>query len=382
MKLHHGFDSNKSSYSVPPSPLTLALSRWAEELKKDFERDFLLTGISQGFRITSADSHFVSVDCKNYLSATCVDNFSKVESQIRTELELGRYIQVAEKPVIISSMGAVPKSDPNKIRLIHDCSRPVGRNLNSYASVNSVKYDSVDEATRLLSPGGYMAKIDLQSAYRSVPIHRDCYTTTGIKWTFSGSEDTTYMFDSRLPFGASMSPGIFQRITSSIQRMMQRRGYVTLVYLDDFLILAATAQECYRAFHVLVSLLQRLGFTINWDKVSYPCQKLTFLGVLIDSVNRTLALPEEKLQNLRQLLFTWHEKRRATKLELQQLLGKLAWAARVIKGGRTFVRRLIDLMCTVKRKHHHIRLPSSARADIILVVSLLHPIQRYCEFHC
>lgn len=64
------------------------------------------------------------------------------------------------------------------------------------------------------------------------------------------------MFDSRLPFGASMSPGIFQRITSSIQRMMQRRGYVTLVYLDDFLILAATAQECYRAFHDLVSLLQ------------------------------------------------------------------------------------------------------------------------------
>lgn len=117
MKLDHGFDSNKSSDSVPPSPLILALSRWAEELKEDFERDFLLTGISQGFRITSADSHFVSVDCKNYLSATCVENFSKVESQIRTELELGRYIQVAEKPVIISSIGAVPKSDPNKIRL-------------------------------------------------------------------------------------------------------------------------------------------------------------------------------------------------------------------------------------------------------------------------
>lgn len=353
-----------NSYVVPPSPLSQALVVWAHELKGDFDADFLLDGIAEGFFITNPGSRFVPVDCKNYSSATCAETADKVERQINIELEAGRYIKVCDKPTIVSSIGAVPKSDPGKIRIIHDCSRPLGKNLNSYATVSAVQYDTVDQATRLLTPGGFMAKIDLHSAYRSVPIHRECYDGTGLKWTFAGQDKPTYLIDSRLPFGASMSPGVFQRLTSSVQRMMRRRGYEVLVYLDDFLILGATAEKCYSAFNALVSLLDSLGFTINWGKVIYPCQKLVFLGVVIDSVNRTLALPDNKLQNLRLLLQTWRRKKRATKQELQQLLGKLNWAARVIKSGRTFVRRLIDLMCSVKRKHHHVRLTASARADI------------------
>ena len=337
---------------------------WADELQDEADSEFLLAGIVHGFRITTAGAEFVSVDCKNYSSATCSENYDKVEAQIHMEIDSGRYIEVKDKPTIISSMGAVPKSDPAKIRLIHDCSRPLGRNLNSYATVDAVTYDTVDEATRLLPPGGFMAKVDLRSAYRSVPIHKDCYEATGLRWTFTGQDEPTYLIDTRLPFGASMSPGVFQRLTSSVQRMMRRRGFCVLVYLDDFLVLAETAEDCFVAFTVLVDLLQKLGFTINWDKVVFPCQRLTFLGVLIDSVNRTVALPEDKLQNLRELLLTWSTKKRATKLQLQQLIGKLAWAARVIKGGRTFVRRLIDLMCSLKHKHHHLRLTSSARADI------------------
>ena len=50
--------------------------------------------------------------------------------------------------------------------------------------------------------------------------------------------------------------------------------------------------------------------------------------------------------------------------QLQQLIGRLNWGAKVIKGGRTFLRRLIDLMCSLKRRHHHIRLNTSAKADI------------------
>jgi hypothetical protein len=58
-----------------------------------------------------------------------------------------------------------------------------------------------------------------------------------------------------------------------------------------------------------------------------------------------------------------HQKK-ATKKELQQLIGKLNWAARVVRGGRTFLRRLIDIMCSLKYKRHHIRITASARADI------------------
>ena len=64
------------------------------------------------------------------------------------------------------------------------------------------------------------------------------------------------------------------------------------------------------------------------------------------------------------MLSVWLKKKKAMKQELQQLIGKLNWAARVVRGGRKFLRRLIDLMCTLKRKHYHVRLSAEARADI------------------
>jgi len=36
----------------------------------------------------------------------------------------------------------------------------------------------------------------------------------------------------------------------------------------------------------------------------------------------------------------------------------------VVKGGRSFLRRLIDFMCKIKAKHHHARIDASSRADI------------------
>ena len=89
----------------------------------------------------------------------------------------------------------------------------------------------------LLPAEGFMAKIDFSVAYRIVPIHPECYSATGLQWTFSGATTPSYMFDSRLPFGASKSPYIFQKLSTSVTRMMARRGYTVISYLDDFLII-------------------------------------------------------------------------------------------------------------------------------------------------
>jgi hypothetical protein len=130
------------------------------------------------------------------------------------------------------------------VRLIHDCSRPQSLSLNSYAETDSFKYQTVDEAVKFLRPGYYMAKLDLQSAYRSVKLHPDCFAATGLKWQFAGHNQPTYMYDTKLPFGASCSPGIFHRLTQSVNRMMERRGFKTLSYLDDFLVITKDHATC------------------------------------------------------------------------------------------------------------------------------------------
>ena len=166
-------------------------------------------------------------ECHNCSSLSDGDNASKVAKQILWEVDNGNYQVTEHKPTIVSALGTIPK--PNrKIRLIHDCSRPDNLAVNHYASLDPCKYDSLQDALKLLKKGYLMAKVDLESAYRSVRIHPDDYNATGIKFKFPGNESYTYMYDTRLPFGACKSPGIFNRITQAVKRMMILRGHDSL----------------------------------------------------------------------------------------------------------------------------------------------------------
>ena len=114
-----------------------------------------------------------------------------VDEQIRTEIDNGRYVISEKRPTIISALGAIPKKDSSEVRLIHDCSRPVGASLNELASKDSVKYQTLEEAISLTKPDFYFAKVDLKSAYRSVKIHPSNFHLTGLKWSFQGGNPCT-----------------------------------------------------------------------------------------------------------------------------------------------------------------------------------------------
>ena len=131
----------------------------------------------------------------------------KVKRQIEHKILQGNHVITNTKPTIISALGAIPKGDSNEIQLIHDCSQPAGGSVNVYASCDNYEYESVERANKLINPGAILAKVDLKSAYRHVPLHPSNYMATGLKWTFTGSTQTTYLFDTKLPFGA----GIFSK---------------------------------------------------------------------------------------------------------------------------------------------------------------------------
>ena len=81
-------------------------------------------------------------------------------------------------------------------------------------------------------------------------------------------------------------------------------------------------------------------------------------------MQQCIRLPLEKLTALLSLLKLWEGKKKCTKRDILSLIGSLSFAAKVVKPGRMFLRRLIDLSSTVKKLHHHISLSSEARKDI------------------
>ena len=267
-------------------PMRAASETWERELGLDPDRKYILERVREGFKIVDTPELPPPVCVANYKSTKL--NRAKVEETIREEVAAGNYVLSTSEPRIVSSLGAIPKPQSDNIRLIHDLTRG---GVNATATDTSVKYPSLEDATQLMKPGAFISKIDLRHAYRCVSIHPSCYALTGLQWLFYGSSATSFLHDTRLPFGAAKSCHIFQRLSNAVVRMMARRGHSCLGYLDDFIVVADTEGECLTAFSTLKQLLVSLGFTINVAKTVEPCQELTFLGIEINTVARSLSLP-------------------------------------------------------------------------------------------
>lgn len=74
-------------------------------------------------------------------------------------------------------------------------------------------------------------------------------------------------------------------------------------------------------------------------------------------------VPNKKIQDIKQNIEGLMAKKKATLKEIQQLLGKLNFAARVIPAGCTFARRLAWLTKGITRKHHGVRVTTGVRRD-------------------
>ena len=321
-------------------------------------------GIKNGFDIIDVGAAPTRVEINNHPSAAPGSPlFNLADNQIQQEIANGNYIKIDKPPIIVSPLGAIPKPDGG-VRIIHDCSRPHGYAVNDYASAKDHhRFQSVDDAAKLVKAGDYMAKVDLKSAYRSVSLSQDSCLVTGLKWFINGSYQ--YFYDSKLPFGSKLAPGIFHRLSQAVRRIMARRGFPNVVaYLDDFFICERSSKACAKTLKVLIQLLRKLGFAINWNKVVDPTTKLIFLGIEINSCTMELRLPDDKLASLKIELRTFRGRKRASKKQLQSLVGKLNWAASVVHGGRVFLRRIINTICSLKHDSHRARLGPTVMADI------------------
>ena len=312
-------------------------------------------------------------EVENYKSATCPGARPYVETQIKEELANGRYVTTSTIPRIVSAPGAIPKNTTRtKFRIIHDASRPYGSALNDFADPDPFKYQSLQDAIDKIKPGYFLAKIDLQNSFRSVGISPNNYEATGLKWRFRGDNNDTYMIDTRVCFGGRRSPAIFNELSQAVLSIMRSRGFSDIVcYCDDFLVISKSQSECLHVMLELMQVLRRLGFSINYNRVYGPSQTLVFLGIELNTVEMTVALPKEKMNEIRDCLVNVCSQSKITKRGLQSLVGKLSWATQVIYGGRFHLRRLLDRIAGLRYPSHRTRLTQDMRADMVWWINFM-----------
>jgi len=253
---------------------------WHKAFAHDHDASFLLDGVTDGFRYQffdpEPDGTFYKVP--NYVPDV---HAPKVAAWVAAETAAGRYAPISETFARgFAALGVVDKDNSNmaKVRVVHDLSRPTGTSTNLGISIKHCSLPSVRDAFDLLRPKWFQAKVDLTSAYRSVPTHPDHWPHQCVEWEGVGYADIS------LPFGVRSAVPLFDRLTQAIIRKVRSEGTAAaLGYIDDFWVSAETEAECLYAYHRLIALLRDLGFVVNQDKCVPPTTRLTFLGIELDS---------------------------------------------------------------------------------------------------
>jgi hypothetical protein len=104
-----------------------------------------------------------------------------------------------------------------------------------------------------------MAKVDIEAAYRHVPI--DPFDWDKLAFCWPDDDLCNLYLDGYLQFGLTNACEVFNRIGCAIIRMMQRRGHKCLVvYVDDFIIICQDQAMAWYVYWTLRTFSQKVGF--------------------------------------------------------------------------------------------------------------------------
>ena len=359
-------------YSLDRIVTPLSWEAWQANLVHHPDRAFanwLVAGIRGGFRI-GYDYTLGRPKSSQRNLASALEKPQVIREYLAKECAEGRimgpFAMTELSQLHISRFGVVPKSTPGKWRLILDLSSPKGHSVNDGISEAccSLSYVSVEDAVEAVMKkgrGASLAKVDIRNAYRVLPVHPDDRWLLGMRWEGALYVDTT------LPFGLRSAPKIFTGVADAVEWSAKREGVDSVLhYLDNYLVVGRPeSDECAYFLSTLTSLCDRLGLPIALEKLEGPACVLTFLGIEIDTLNMQLRLPHAKLLELRALIRSWLGRKACSRRELQSLTGKLQHACKVVKPGRSFLRRMFELLRGIGKAHHQVRLNHSFRSDLV-----------------
>ena len=330
--------------------------------------DYVCSGISEGFRIGFVGPRDMSYTTKNLRSVK--DHPEVVDRFLIDEISKGRVAgPFKSRPLVglrCSPIGVVEKKEAGKFRMIMDLSSPKGSSVNDGISKEdfSLTYVSVDDAIErmlLLGKGCLLCKVDVQEAFRIVPVHPDDRNLLGFCY-----KDEFYV-DKCLSMGGRSSPAIFNSIAEAAEWILLKKyGLGNLIHLlDDFLTIH-TPEKAAWAMQTLLEVFDRLGIPVNPKKVIGPAEVLEFLGILLDSQVMEARLPEDKRLKLLKDIDASVGRKKLTQREVLSLVGSMGFAAKVIVPARPFLSRLIAKAYTVRELHFKVRLSNDDRLDLQL----------------
>ena len=196
----------------------LQLPTWKLALRSHPDQAFaqyIIKGITEGFRIGYSRQAPLKSAQQNMYSAR--EHPEIIQDYLHKECARGRMLgpfcaveMASLPPCHVNRFGVIPKGhNTGKWRLITDLSFPPGASVNDgidpeTCSLSYTTVEQVAEVAAKFGRGALLAKIDIESAYRLVPVHPSDRHLQAVRWnnaTFVGPY---------VAFRAAFSPENFQ----------------------------------------------------------------------------------------------------------------------------------------------------------------------------
>ncbi|XP_057206534.1 uncharacterized protein LOC130564470 [Triplophysa rosa] len=339
--------------------------------------DYLLNGFSLGFNpgIINPLSH--SLICPNLQSALAepetVDLLIKKE--IDDKFMIGPFSAPPFPVFRVSPIGVATRKFSGKKRLIFDLSSPHG---SPFPSINSLipleefalHYHDIEQAITLIKlagRGAWLAKVDITSAFKIMPIHPKFWHLFCIRWR------EKFYFSVRLTFGCRSSPKIFDMLSEAICWILSNNYAIPylLHLLDDFLIISPPDSVPAAHLSKVQEVLAKLGVPLAQEKTAGPSTSIEFLGIKLDTLKFQASLPKEKIDRTILIASSLIDTPYCSKRELLSILGHLNFAMRIIPQGRPFVAHLLSLASSAHALEDSIHITSSCSDELSLWIKFL-----------
>lgn len=202
------------------------------------------------------------------------------------------------------------------------------KELNKFIRVHHFKMEDYRTALKLLDDNYFMATIDLQDAYFLVSIDKADRKRLRFKWRSQLFEYNV------LPFGICTAPFVYTKLLKPVLEYLRSSGLLSVNYLDDFLCIGRSYDECLTNVNTTKEFLESLGFVINKNKsVMMPSKICKFLGFVFNTVNMTITLPDEKKHRIKNRAIDLMRKNKCTIRYLAEFIGLLTSACPAVNYG-------------------------------------------------
>ena len=382
--VHNSGLPNQDLVRIPLHSVKTDPDTWDRLLTGYFDREAIVAALRYGWDLGLDSSPEPRDAAHNHPSAR--DQEPSVEKYIQTELAHGCLlgpINPATLPFMVrrAPLATVPKKDSLLYRVITDCT-DAGYGINMWIAKHMYRGenwklslptldDIVDhiQATIDTYPGEDVlgAKLDLSRYFRNIFVDPGQTHLLGIGWKGKTYLDMAFSFGNRRAMVAA------QRMSEAIAWVYRTRlpvapgkenprrsctcpdickcgGNRIKPYVDDFLEMFPRSLAIY-LWNLLLDLVQELGLPLSSTPghVVPPSQQFLGLGWAFDLATNTVAVPEDKLVELQEILGSWEHRCNASLKDLQRLLGKLHFVSQVVRPGRLHVSRMLD---TLRRAEH------------------------------